>query len=133
MNKDNKKVLKQWETATQNLSNEFTNKYFKDSASDIYWIGNKVGNEVGSILCVNDYFFDINRIYEAIKYNASAKRLFEYYDKEIEFAMKEQSMPVNFKTYLKTGVFNISKKSNISKKDKKDKKDKKEIKMEEKW
>jgi len=103
MQKENKKWLKQWELATHNLTNVFTEKYFKNSVSDIYW----VGDEVGGVLCVNDYFFDIGRISEAIRYNTSIKRLFEYYDKEIEFAMRDKDMPVSFKVYSKTGTFDF--------------------------
>ena len=105
MKKEDKKWLKQWEIATHNLTNVFTNRYFKNSVSDIYW----VGDEVGGVLCVNDYFFDIGRICEAIRYNTSVKRLFEYYDKEIEFAMRDKYMPVNFKVYSKLGTFDFNK------------------------
>jgi len=103
MEKENKKRLKQWELATHNLTNVFTNRYFKNSVSDIYW----VGDEVGGVLCVNDYFFDIGRICEAIRYNTSSKRLFEYYEKEVEFAMRDKNMLVSFKVYSKTGTFDF--------------------------
>jgi len=105
MKKENKKWLKQWELATHNLTNVFTDKYFKDCVSDIYW----VGDEVGGVLCVNDYFFDIGRICEAIRYNTSIKRLFEYYEKEIELAIKDKNIPVSFKVYSKIGTFDFNK------------------------
>lgn len=103
MIKENKKWLKQWEMATHNLTNEFIDKYFKGSANDVFW----VGDDIGGVFSINDYFFDLDRMREAIKYNASSKRLFEYQDKELDLAMKDKKMDINFKTYLKIGTFNF--------------------------
>lgn len=97
-----KKQLIQWEKATNDLVVIFIKKYFGDMASDIFW----VADEVGGILCVNDYFFNLDRIINAIKYNASVKKLFEYQDKELEFAMKNKEMKINFENYIKYNKFN---------------------------
>lgn len=92
-----RKELKNWEKETNKLKDIFVKKYFGDSANDVYWIG----DEIGFILCVNDYFFDLQRIGEAIKYNASVKRFFEYHNKELELAIKNKKMDIAFRNYLK--------------------------------
>ena len=90
------KTLLDWEKATENLKDEFLKKYFDCLPDDVWWIG-----ETFDVLAVNDYFFNLDRIYEALKYNASSKNLFEFYDIELEFAKKEKPMETNFRNYLK--------------------------------
>lgn len=85
-----------WEKETHALAIKFTHKYFgKDS--DFYWIA----DEVGGVLQVNDYFFDLNRIVDAIKYSAAKKKLFAFYDLELDMAEKNRPMDIKFKNYLK--------------------------------
>ena len=89
-------ILKNWESETNILADIFVERYF-ESPSDVYW----VGEEVGGCLLVNDYFFNLDRILDALKYKASEKQLFDYYDKEIEFSLKNKKMKYNFKNYIK--------------------------------
>ena len=42
-----------------------------------------------------------NRIYEAIKFNTSFKKLFDYYDEELDKNRKRKTMKMNFENYLK--------------------------------
>jgi len=42
-----------------------------------------------------------NRIYEAIKFNTSLKKLFDYYDEELDKNRKRKTMKMNFENYLK--------------------------------
>ena len=76
MKKEDKKWFKQWEIATQNITNIFTEKYFKGVISDIYW----VADEVGGVLTVNDYFFNLSDIIDFIRYDYKVEDMFEYYD-----------------------------------------------------
>ncbi len=76
MKKEDKKWFKQWEIATQNITNIFTEKYFKGVISDIYW----VADEVGGVLCVNDYFFSLGDITDFIRYDYKVEDMFKYYD-----------------------------------------------------
>lgn len=96
MNK-NKEHFNKWEVATQNLANVFVKKYFGSSVSDVYW----TNDEVGGVLVINDYFFNLDRIVDAMKYTASKKKFFEYYDSELDASMADKSLKVNFKNYLK--------------------------------
>jgi hypothetical protein len=91
-----KKELLLWEKAINKLTSVFIKKYF-DKDADWYW----VADESGGTLCINDYFFNMDRIVEAIRYNASSKKLFEFYDLELEKAKKEEDMKINFKNFLK--------------------------------
>jgi len=66
--------LKSWEYATERMANHFMSKYFKDP--DYYWIGDKIGE----VLSVNDYFFDLNDIADFLRYNYSIDQMFAYED-----------------------------------------------------
>ena len=92
-----KKQLIQWEKETEKLKDIFVKKYFGDMASDVYW----VANEIGGVLVVNDYFFNLERIIETIKYSASNKKLFEYQEEELKFATLNKPMKINFRNYIK--------------------------------
>lgn len=90
------KQIENWEKATEALTVLFLKKYFT-VAIDCYWIS----AEVGGTLCVNDYFFSIERIVEAIKYKATTKQLFDFNDLEIETLTKGKEMKTNFRNYIK--------------------------------
>jgi hypothetical protein len=85
--------LQDWNIATQNLSQEFIEKYFgKDSEN--YWIA----DEVGGVLYVNDHFFNLGDIVDFLRFHYSKNKMFEYY----EYAMKcidEKKPPINIKNY----------------------------------
>ena len=85
-----------FEEASNNLVEEFIKKYF-GSASDVWWIGDEVGY---GVLGINDYFFGIDIIIQALKFKATKKQLFGYYDLSLEYAEKGKKMEINFKTYL---------------------------------
>ena len=53
--KELKILLKNWEEATEALTFEFILKYF-DEGADTYWIG----DEIGGVLFVNDWFFNLD-------------------------------------------------------------------------
>lgn len=84
--------LQAWELETNKLTEIFVKKYFKDS--NWYWIG----KDIGGVIAVADYFFDIDMIREALKYNASSKKLFEYYELTIEI---DSSFTTSFKNFIK--------------------------------
>jgi hypothetical protein len=97
--KPQNKVLENWEKATNELLKQFLDKYFneEDYEPDWYWISNAIGETVE----INDYFFNLDRIVEAIRYNASKKKLFDFYDLELDYAMNHKPMEINFYHYLK--------------------------------
>ena len=99
----NEKQLKQFDKATDKLAEAFVKKYF-DKPSDVYWVGNDEDREV---LIVNDYFFSLNRIVEAIRYDATEEQLFDYYDLEVEAG--EKGLKVNFRNYIKQNDISLKK------------------------
>jgi hypothetical protein len=86
-------ILNNWEKKTNDLCNFFIEKYFGKDA-DTYWIA----EEVGSVLYVNDHFFNLNNIIDFLKYKYSKNKMFEWYDYQMDCAYKEES-PINIKNY----------------------------------
>ena len=96
-------MILDWEVETNCIAEEFARKYFGRD-NDNWW----VAEDVGGVLCVGDYYFSFDRILEAIKYKATRKQLFDYYDMELEVGMKMKShksvteiIGYNFKNYIK--------------------------------
>lgn len=89
--------LLQWEIATQSLAINFVHRYFGKDTSDVYW----VADDIGIVLVVNDYFFNLDRIIDALKYNASSEKLFDFYQIELDCHTDEKDMPYNFRNFLK--------------------------------
>lgn len=75
------------------LARYFVNKYFGTHA-EYYWIG----SEVGGVIEVNQFFFDMNQIADFIRHKYTKKRLFDYYDYMLEMQNKGE-IPWNIKTY----------------------------------
>jgi len=85
--------LKDYEKACDMLANEFAHKYFSKGV-EIWWIA----DEVGGVLCVGDYFFNIRDIADFIRYKYTRKMLFKYYD----YVFKEHQakrIPINIKNF----------------------------------
>ena len=95
----NKKITLAWEDETNKLVEIFVNRYFYKGV-DWYW----VGNEVGFVLCVNDYFFNLSHILTALRFNCSDTKLFEFYDLELEHHTNGKDMPINFENFIKYGL-----------------------------
>ena len=94
------KELKNWEKATQKLVEAFIKRYYDANLDDVdfYW----VGDEIGTILFVNDEFWNIDRVREAFVIRASKKELFDYYYMELDLAMeKNQKLDINFVNYVR--------------------------------
>jgi len=97
--------LEKWEKATEELTKKFVEKYFPNYyyKEDCFW----VADDIGGVFCIVSDFFGLDRIVEALKYNATQEQLFEYYYLEIEHKMSkdcDKPMPVNFKTFVRTGA-----------------------------
>jgi hypothetical protein len=102
-----KKQLKQYEVAVQELAEYFAKRYFKKDY-EMYW----VADEIGGTLCVNDYFFDVYDIAYFVKYNYSAKDMFEYYDEKLKVKMIDiNAFFPNIKNYRKLKNDRTSKKN----------------------
>jgi hypothetical protein len=77
------RTLYKWETFTNKLVDQFIKKYFEvEDASDVemYWIG----DDIGSVCMINDYFFNMSDIKFCLKNNVEISKLFEWYDYVLE-------------------------------------------------
>lgn len=68
-------LITAYEDACSELAREFTNKYFGKNV-EARW----VGNQPGEILEVNDHYFSVPHIYEALKFGITRAQLFAWYD-----------------------------------------------------
>lgn len=100
-----KKTIQNWNKATNNLAIAFVTKYYgKECVEDMHWIG----DEIGDILMINDEFWNVDRMKQALEFKATDEQLMEYYYYEIELPRGESAI-INFKNYLKLGATWIKK------------------------
>jgi len=92
-----KKILSDWEKVTWKLGNYFVERYFGKDTTDVFWISDIIGD----VLVVNDYFFSLDFITDAIRYNATEKQLFDFYDLKLEFDTQDKPMEINFRNFIK--------------------------------
>ena len=98
MNKQTKQLLQNYENNVIEITKVFCKKYFGDcyEYSDNDW----AGGDIGGIISINDYFFSFSDILNALKYKATKKELFGFYDYCLEKHLKDESTP-SFENYLK--------------------------------
>ena len=102
MKKSHIKAIKDYEDACTQVTEVFIEKYYKRDEPYTFW----VGDEIGGVFFINDDCFNIDRMLDALKYNASEDKLFEYQDYELEHALSENGdkpTPINFKNFVKYG------------------------------
>jgi hypothetical protein len=92
------KELKNWEKATQELADKFVKKYYGDDAVS-WW----VSDEVGDVLQVGDYYWNVGNMTDALRFNCSEERLFEWYDLSLEARSEDKSFQ-NLRTYAQYGL-----------------------------
>ena len=63
------------------LARTFAKQYFCNKNIDLddldYWW---ISSEIGGVICISDYYWDIDTIAEALKVGVNTKTLFDYYD-----------------------------------------------------
>lgn len=91
------KYLKNYYNAVEELTKDFCKKYFKGVYE--YDVNDWIGGDIGGIICINDYYFDFKNIQKAIKYKATEKELFGYYDENYERYIAGKDC-VSFEVYL---------------------------------
>ena len=73
--------VNEYETACVRLALKFVEKYYCDEDLSIddmeFWWP---GDIIGGVLAVNDHFWDMESIVEAIRINAPEEKLFNWYD-----------------------------------------------------
>jgi hypothetical protein len=90
-------AIEDWERATEGLKHRFVERYFGDDA-EYYWIA----DEIGSVLYVNDRFFNLSDLVDFLKYGYTANQMFKYYDECLEARTKDLDKPfINIKNWIK--------------------------------
>ncbi len=76
----------EYEMACQNIADHFLDIYYDDA--ECWWIG----SEVGGVLGVNDEFWSMEDLVNALRYKPSREKLMDFYyhrmDKEPKYSMK---------------------------------------------
>lgn len=91
-----KRILRNYEKAIQDLADCFVEKYF-DKDADCWWVGDRVGD----VFFVNNYWFDVERMREALEFGATADQLFEFQNHELEMFQRNEKANCNFISYLR--------------------------------
>lgn len=98
----NAKLLN-WERATNELASNFAKKHFGKTA-EWYWIS----GEIGGVMGVGDYFFDLSDIVNFERYKYTSQEVFDYYDYRQEIIYKNdilskrnQLLIINIKNWKK--------------------------------
>ena len=90
--------VKEWEVATQALADEFAKIYFGEDA-DSWW----VADCIGGVFHVNDYYFNVDDMLTALKFNATFEQVVDYYDLALE-AIENEKTIANFENYIKYNI-----------------------------
>ena len=91
------KELIEWEKVSQKLAKFFIKKYYGDDLSDCWW----VGEDIGGVLVVNDDFYSLDRIVDAVKFDATYDQLCDYNDYEMECIDDKKEKTINFRNFVK--------------------------------
>jgi hypothetical protein len=75
-------TLQQYENAVDQVTKFFAKKYFGDYYE--YDKSDWVSCEIGGVICINDYWFNLEDMLNFLKYNYSKKDMFAYYDYALE-------------------------------------------------
>lgn len=88
-----KELLKNWSESTEAIGDFFVLRYFGRDA-DSHWLA----DDIGGVLYVNDYFFDLQQVLDFLKYSYSKNKMFEYYDYQLQ-CNEDKKLPINIRTY----------------------------------
>lgn len=88
-------TIKDWEKSTENLKDDFIKRFY-GKHSENWW----VSNEIGGLLFVNDNFYSINDILDALKYKPTRKQFFDWYNHNLE-ASFGKTYKINLKNFLR--------------------------------
>lgn len=89
------KALTKWEYETDIFADYFVERYFGKN-TEVWWIA----EQVGGVLCVADYFFDLNDMVDYVRYSYTKDQMFKHYEYALDLGMKNKS-PINIKNWKK--------------------------------
>jgi len=84
-----------YEKACNDITKRINRVYF-DRKQTPCWIG----DEIGCVCNMGDWFFDMDYMVTALKYEATEDQFFDYYNKQMEKTMKDEKMEYSFMDYI---------------------------------
>lgn len=93
-----KRILTNYHKACEAIKDEFIEVYYIECATksiqvENYWIA----DEVGGVCFINDYFWDLATMVEALKCGPTPDQLFKWYEDRQE----KRQLNITLKNYLK--------------------------------
>ena len=85
-----RQVIEAYETACIQVAVKINNLYFEGEA-DIDF----VGGEIGGVCIISDYYFDMEFMLDALRFEATEDQFFGYYNTQVGEEPK-----INFREYL---------------------------------
>lgn len=77
-----------WNKITNELAEYFIIKYFGKLEDCEYWW---IADDIGDVIFINDYFFNLSDIVDFLKYKYSKKDMFTYYDYRLAMDTKDKN------------------------------------------
>ena len=90
------KIINDYFNACEEIKKAFLKKYYKGIEDDCHWVADRIGE----ILFINDHFYDMEFMVDALSLNVPVKKMFEYKDYEIK-ELENKKIPINFINWLK--------------------------------
>jgi len=87
--------LKKYYRACEKLKDDFVFTYFL-TLEDTYWIGDEIGDEIGGVLSVGDFFIDMQTISQVMKFEMNNDEFHDWYWWRLDF----KNPPLNIMHYL---------------------------------
>lgn len=90
------KLLASYKRSCDNIAKEFIKRYYTyddGSFQDYTWI------DIGGTCNIGDYYWNLDNMIDAIKYNYTEEKLIEYYDYSLE-QYEKKGFNINMKNFL---------------------------------
>lgn len=92
-------IIHNYQKVCESVAREFFSKYFR---TEQYSVDDWIGEEIGGVLNVGDYFFSLSDMVQYLQYEYTRDQLFARYDMALEQAQQANGIAVpNIKNWLK--------------------------------
>lgn len=90
-------LMEQYEFACHFIAGYFVKKYFGKSV-DYYDDCSWINDDIGTVLYVNEFYFNLTEMYEYIKHKYGVENMFEHYNYALN-CRERGRFPVDIKNY----------------------------------
>lgn len=88
-------ILKKYYKACEEIAQEIVKRYGDPIYS--FW----VGDEIGGVFCLSDYYLSINEMVELIALDVTDEEFFEWYYWRLDLWEQEKEVPLNLKNKIR--------------------------------